>query len=203
MLNASSANCNCERVFVSSAKLQPVGGPERRIRIQNVALKIHFPVLKCLCKQGTKNVFNSTYKWYNTKVKQIQDTSQVMSISFLEKNWKQTLIEVDIELDISNRWWDDERPLLLSISKMKFKFRKVTLPHCPYDYHRNSSDLNENVEVPQGSVTRPLLFTLRVNDIEKDFEHNEFHQFADDTVTYTRGDNKVRSPMLQLRRITR
>ena len=29
------------------------------MRIQNVALKIHFPVPKCLCKQSTKNVFNN------------------------------------------------------------------------------------------------------------------------------------------------
>ena len=28
------------------------------MRMQNVALKIHFPVPKRLCKQGTKNVFN-------------------------------------------------------------------------------------------------------------------------------------------------
>ena len=57
VLNASSANCNCERVFVSSAKLRlalPVRGPERRMRTQNVALKIHFPVPNCLCKQETE-----------------------------------------------------------------------------------------------------------------------------------------------------
>ena len=57
VLNASCSNCNCERVFASSAKLQlalPVRGLERRMRIQNVASKIHFPVPKCLCKQGTK-----------------------------------------------------------------------------------------------------------------------------------------------------
>ena len=61
MLNASSTNCNREGVFASSAKLQlnlPVRGLEWRIRKQNVALKIHFPVPKCSCKQGTKNVFN-------------------------------------------------------------------------------------------------------------------------------------------------
>ena len=57
-------NCNCERVFASSAKLQltlPVRGFERRMRIQNVALKIHFPVPTCLCKQGTKNVLNTHF----------------------------------------------------------------------------------------------------------------------------------------------
>ena len=57
VLNVSSTNCDCERVIASSAKLQlalPVRGLERRMRVQNVALKIHFPVPKCLCKQGTK-----------------------------------------------------------------------------------------------------------------------------------------------------
>ena len=48
---------NSERVFTSSAKLQltlPVRELEPRMRTQNVALKIHFPVPKCLCKQRTK-----------------------------------------------------------------------------------------------------------------------------------------------------
>ena len=48
---------NSERVFTSSAKLQltlPVRGLKRRVRIQNVALKIHFPVPKYLCEQGIK-----------------------------------------------------------------------------------------------------------------------------------------------------
>ena len=54
-----------ERVFTSSAKLQlplPVRWLERRMRIQNVELKIHFPVPKCLCKQGTKKGFNNRLK---------------------------------------------------------------------------------------------------------------------------------------------
>ena len=62
VLNASSTNCNCKRVFTSSAKMQltlPMSRLEWRVRIQNVALKIHFLVPKCLCKQGTKNVFNT------------------------------------------------------------------------------------------------------------------------------------------------
>ena len=57
VLNAPCTNCYCERLFTSAAKLQltlPVRGFERRMRIQ-----IHFPVPKCLCKQGTKNVFNN------------------------------------------------------------------------------------------------------------------------------------------------
>ena len=48
VLNALSANCNCERVFASSAKLQPTA----------VTLKIHFPVPKCLCKQETTSALN-------------------------------------------------------------------------------------------------------------------------------------------------
>ena len=31
----------------------------RRMHIQNVTLKIHFPVPKCSCKQGTTNVLNN------------------------------------------------------------------------------------------------------------------------------------------------
>ena len=57
VLNASNTNCNCERVFASSTKLQlvlPVRGFEQRVRIQKVTLKIHFPVTKYLCKQETK-----------------------------------------------------------------------------------------------------------------------------------------------------
>ena len=40
VLNSSRTNCNCERVFASSAKLQlalPVPGLERRMLVQNVA----------------------------------------------------------------------------------------------------------------------------------------------------------------------
>ena len=62
VLNEWSTDCNYERVFASSAKLQlrmPVHGLEWRMRIQNGALKIHFPVPKCLYKQATKNVFNN------------------------------------------------------------------------------------------------------------------------------------------------
>ena len=46
-LRVQNWNCFC-----------PCGRLELRMRIQNVALKIHFPVPKRLCKQGTKNVFN-------------------------------------------------------------------------------------------------------------------------------------------------
>ena len=52
-----STNRYCERVFSSSAKLQlqlPVRGLERRMRVQNVALKTHFPISKCLCSKEQK-----------------------------------------------------------------------------------------------------------------------------------------------------
>ena len=58
---------NCVRVKCFEYKLQlslPVRGLERRMRIQNVVLKINFPVPKCLCKQGTKNVFNNFYSTF-------------------------------------------------------------------------------------------------------------------------------------------
>ena len=61
VLNASCTNCNC---CASSAILQlalPVRGLEPRMRIQNVTLKIHFLVPKCLRKRGTKNVFNNMF----------------------------------------------------------------------------------------------------------------------------------------------
>ena len=68
VLNGSSTNCNCERVFAWSVKLQlrlPVRGLERRMRIQNMTLKIHFLVPKCLYKQATKNVLN---KYFHCKL---------------------------------------------------------------------------------------------------------------------------------------
>ena len=53
---------NSERVFASSAKLQlplHVRGLDRRMRIQNVALKIHFPVPNVCAINEEKNDFNS------------------------------------------------------------------------------------------------------------------------------------------------
>ena len=48
-----TANAFSLRVQNCNLRLS-VRGLERRMRIQNVALKIHFPVPKCLCTQGTK-----------------------------------------------------------------------------------------------------------------------------------------------------
>ena len=55
----------------SSAKLQlrTLRGFELRMRIQNVTLKIHFPVPKCLCKQETKNVFNGSVTLHGNVIK--------------------------------------------------------------------------------------------------------------------------------------
>ena len=51
---------NSERVKCVEYKLLLSARPrtERWNALQNVALKIHFLVPKCLCKQATKNVFN-------------------------------------------------------------------------------------------------------------------------------------------------
>ena len=63
VLNASSTNCNRERVFVSSAKVQlrlPVRRLERRMRTQNVSLKIHFPVPN-VCASKEQKMFSTKY----------------------------------------------------------------------------------------------------------------------------------------------
>ena len=51
------------RTFFASSAIQQLTSAHMRTRmVKCVALKIHFPVPKSLCKQGTKNVFDSKYK---------------------------------------------------------------------------------------------------------------------------------------------
>ena len=60
----------------------PCGALVRRMRVQNLTMKIHFPVPKCLCKQGTKNVLNNKR---NTKTKRtLQNASVVYNKTHLE-----------------------------------------------------------------------------------------------------------------------
>ena len=60
------------------------------MHIQNVTLKIHFPVPKCLCKQGTTNVLNTTYDIFRISVCDVNFHSFIHSLhkTFLQKSLK-------------------------------------------------------------------------------------------------------------------
>ncbi len=48
-----------------------------------------------------------------------------------------------------------------------------------------SSTQNVKIGVPQGSILRPLLFILYINNIGNNLEHSSFHLYADDMVIYS------------------
>ena len=79
-----------ERVFASITKLQlvpPVRGLERRVRIQNMALKIHFPVPKCLCNNEQKMFSTITLNQIPRPNTIIPESILAPTVEVLEKNF--------------------------------------------------------------------------------------------------------------------
>jgi hypothetical protein len=134
------------------------------------------------------NIFQSGFrKHHSTTTALIEVTDSIRSAM---DNRMSTIL---ILFDLSKAFDCVHHPLLLKkMEHMGFSveallwFRSYLSPRRQCIKTNTNTSIWKSIErgVPQGSILGPLLFSLYINDINKVFNHCNFHLFADDLQVY-------------------